>query len=58
MLHGPVILILLVYFIIIVVFLTILWRIVSALDLIGRYLLEIVRELKKLSSDSSERKEK
>jgi len=49
------ILVVLVYFIIVVVFLTILWRMALALDLIAQQLSEMARDLKKLSSNIDDR---
>ena len=40
------------YFIVVVVFLAIFWRIAMALDTIAQHLLEIARDLKKLISSS------
>ena len=51
--HGVlVLLIILVHFIIVVVFLTILWRIATALDSISEHLSEIGKDLKKLPARS------
>jgi len=49
--HGA-LLIILGYFIIVVIFLTLLWRIVTALDRISEHLFEITKDLKKLSGRS------
>jgi len=49
--HGA-LLIILVYFIIVVVFLAILWRILMALDRISEHLFEITKDLKKLLARS------
>lgn len=51
MLHGDALLfIVLGYFIIVVVFLTILWRIATAIDTISSRLSELTAELKHISS--------
>jgi len=51
--HGAeVLLIILVYFIIVVVFLGIFWRIATALDCISEHLSEISKDLKKLPARS------
>jgi uncharacterized protein YoxC len=45
-------LIILVYFIIVAIFLTILWRIATALDRISEHLFEISKDVKKLPGRS------
>ena len=52
MLHGTesLLLVILVYFIIVSIVLTMLWRIVVALDNIASHLLEISKDLNKLAS--------
>jgi len=49
---GAAILIVLVYFIIVAIFLTILWRMAIALDVVSRSLSDIARDLKKLADKS------
>ena len=51
---GAAITLVLVYFIIVVIFLTILWRISYSLDVVSRSLSDIARDIKKLA-DKSER---
>jgi uncharacterized protein YoxC len=52
MFHGVAVLVILVYFIIVAIFLTILWRISSSLDIITRSLADIARDLKRLADKS------
>jgi hypothetical protein len=57
MLHGTgILLILLIYIGIIATVLTLLWRIVVALNLIAQRLLEIAQDMKKLASRSDQPK--
>jgi hypothetical protein len=49
MMAGAVPLIVLVYFIIVVIFLTLLWRIGAALDTLARSISDIARDVKKLA---------
>jgi len=60
MLPGPnsFLLVILIYFVFVTIFLTILWRIALALDRISEYLFEITKDPKKLSlSNGKEKKE-
>jgi hypothetical protein len=49
MLHGIAILLILVGFIIVVIFLTILWHIAVAMDQLARAMADLARDLKKLA---------
>ena len=49
LMHGVAILVLLSYFIIVVIFLTIIWRIALALDIASRCLSDIARDIKKIA---------